>query len=133
MTNKELKELKHFFDSFKKYHYQINLEVQRELKHIEMMNRSIQQFEQDYKRLAGHDSDGEEEVKQSFVPHQRQRLRSQNSSMLIAGQQESREFLDALSRNHQSRETTEDNDDDEQFFDTHDVFDADVIQMLNLD
>lgn len=67
MTNKELKELKHFIDSFKKYHHQINLEVLRELKHIEMMTRSIQQFEQDYKRLAARDSEEEEEEKH-FAP-----------------------------------------------------------------
>jgi hypothetical protein len=40
--------------------------VLRELKHIEMMSRSIQQFEQDYKRLAAHDS--EEEEAKHFVP-----------------------------------------------------------------
>jgi len=50
-------------------------------------------------------------------------------------QHESRDFFDAHSRKErsQSRGTAEEVDDDEQFFDAHDVFDSEVIQMLNLD
>jgi hypothetical protein len=50
-------------------------------------------------------------------------------------QHESRDFFDAQSRKErsQSRGTAEEVDDDEQFFDAHDVFDSEVIQMLNLD
>jgi hypothetical protein len=50
-------------------------------------------------------------------------------------QHESREFFDAQSRKDrsQSRGTAEEVDDDEQFFDAYDVFDSEVIKMLNLD
>lgn len=50
-----------------------------------------------------------------------------------AKQHESKDFFDAQKERSQSRGTAEEVEDDEQFFDAHDVFDAEVIQMLNLD
>ena len=64
LTNKELKELKNFIDNLSQYHSKINLEVLRELRHIETMNRSIKQFEKEYDRMAGGDSDSSEEEEQ---------------------------------------------------------------------
>eukprot|EP00347_Sterkiella_histriomuscorum_P015009 403358661 len=151
ITNKELKELKHFSDSFQKYHDQISLEVQRELQYLEHINAQQMKFEKEFNRLhrrsfdeLDQDEDSiqngieQDLMMQTIISNQKNQSLNTLHGTLTSSLGDSTQNLQAAlnafqsNKNQHSNQLESESDEDE-FYDAQDVFDQDIIQMLKLD